>query len=46
VPVTVAYQLTDLGLSLQDVMRRIIEWAEANMDEVLASRDEYDTRVA
>ncbi|HSZ49828.1 MAG TPA: helix-turn-helix domain-containing protein [Streptosporangiaceae bacterium] len=46
VPVTVAYQLTDLGLSLQDVMRRIKEWAEANMDEVLASRDEYDTRVA
>ncbi len=46
VPVTVAYQLTDLGLSLQDVMRRIKEWAEANMDEVLANRDEYDTRVA
>ena len=46
VPVTVAYQLTDLGLSLQDVMRRFKEWAEANMDEVLANRDEYDTRVA
>src|SRR5580693_9117719 len=46
VPVTVSYELTDLGLSLHQLMRRIKEWAEANMDEVLASRDEYDTRVA
>ncbi len=46
VPVTVTYELTDLGLSLQDMMRGIKEWAETHMDEVLASRDEYDTRVA
>ena len=46
VPVTVAYELTDLGLSLHHVMRGIKEWAEAHMDEVHANREEYDTRVA
>jgi len=45
VPVTVTYELTDLGLSLQRVMRGIKEWAETHMDEVLANREEYDTRV-
>ena len=44
VPVTVTYELTALGRSLQQVMRGIKEWAEANMDEVLNSREEYDTR--
>ena len=43
VPVTVTYELTDLGYSLQDVMRGIKEWAEARMDEVLANRAEHDT---
>jgi DNA-binding HxlR family transcriptional regulator len=46
VPVTVTYEPTDLGLSLHHVMRGIKEWAEAHMDEVLANREEYDTRVA
>jgi DNA-binding HxlR family transcriptional regulator len=46
VPVTVTYELTDLGLSLQHVMRGIKVWAEAHMDEVLANREEYNTRVA
>ena len=46
VPVTVTYELTDLGISLQHVMYGIKEWAEAHMDEVLANRDNYDTRVA
>lgn len=46
VPVTVTYELTDLGRSLHEVMRHIKEWAEAHMDEVLANRTEYDTRVA
>jgi DNA-binding HxlR family transcriptional regulator len=46
VPVTVSYELTDLGLSLQHVMGGIKVWAEAHMDEVLANREEYDTRVA
>jgi DNA-binding HxlR family transcriptional regulator len=42
VPVTVTYALTDLGSSLQHVMRGIKEWAEAHMDEVLANRETYD----
>jgi DNA-binding HxlR family transcriptional regulator len=46
VPVTVTYELTGLGLSLQHVMRGIKQWAETHMNEVLANRDEYDTRVA
>jgi DNA-binding HxlR family transcriptional regulator len=46
VPVTVTYELTGLGLSLQHVMRGIKDWAETHMDEVLASRDDYDTRIA
>lgn len=43
VPVTVTYELTDLGASLQDLMRGVKAWAEAHMDEVLAHRAEYDT---
>ena len=46
VPVTVSYELTDLGLSLHHVMRAIVEWAEAHMDQVLGSRKEYDARLA
>ncbi|SCL23057.1 transcriptional regulator, HxlR family [Micromonospora rhizosphaerae] len=46
VPVTVTYELTDLGLSLHHLMRGIKEWAEAHMDEVHANREQYDTRVA
>ena len=46
VPVTVTYELTDLGLSLQDVMQGIKVWAEGHMDEVLANREKYDTSVA
>jgi DNA-binding HxlR family transcriptional regulator len=46
VPVTVTYELTDLGLSLQNLMQGIKAWAESHMDDVLANRDEYDTRVA
>ncbi len=43
VPVTVTYELTDLGLSLQNLMWDLKRWAEAHMDAVLANRDEYDT---
>ena len=46
VPVTVTYELTDLGRSLQHLMRGIKAWAEAHMDEVRANREEYDTRIA
>jgi DNA-binding HxlR family transcriptional regulator len=46
VPVTVTYELTDLGLSLHDVMRGIKAWAEGHMDEVVANRGRYDTRLS
>lgn len=45
VPVTVTYELTDLGLSLREAVRVIKEWAESNMDDVLAERAAYDDRV-
>lgn len=46
VPVTVSYELTDLGLSLYEMMRGLTAWAEVHMDEVLANRETYDTRGA
>lgn len=46
VPVTVRYELTNLGLSLYQLMCGVKEWAEAHMHEVLANRDDYDTRTA
>jgi DNA-binding HxlR family transcriptional regulator len=42
VPVTVTYELTELGLSLHEIMRGIKMWAEAHMDEVQANREEFD----
>jgi DNA-binding HxlR family transcriptional regulator len=44
VPVTVTYELTDLGLSLHQMMRSLKTWAETHMDDVLANREAYDTR--
>jgi DNA-binding HxlR family transcriptional regulator len=44
VPVTVSYELTDLGLSLHQMVRGIKTWAQDNMDDVLANRTAYDTR--
>jgi DNA-binding HxlR family transcriptional regulator len=44
VPVTVTYELTDLGLSLHQMMRGLKAWAEKHMDDVLANRATYDTR--
>jgi DNA-binding HxlR family transcriptional regulator len=46
VPVTVTYELTDLGSSLHHVVHGIKVWAEAHMDEVLVNRENYDDRVA
>jgi DNA-binding HxlR family transcriptional regulator len=46
VPVTVTYELTELGISLQQMMRGIKLWAETHMGEVLAHREEYDARTA
>ncbi|MGV9533701.1 winged helix-turn-helix transcriptional regulator [Streptosporangium sandarakinum] len=45
VPVTVSYELTELGLSLHETMRGVKAWAEVHMDDVLANRETYDTRV-
>lgn len=44
VPVTVSYELTELGLSLHQAIRAIKAWAEAHMDEVLLNREAYDAR--
>lgn len=46
VPVTVSYELTDLGLSLHETMRALKDWAESHMDHVLAERATYDARLA
>jgi DNA-binding HxlR family transcriptional regulator len=42
VPVTVTYELTDLGLSLHQTVRAMRAWAEAHMDDVLAYRAAHD----
>ncbi|MCR5979694.1 transcriptional regulator [Gordonia jinghuaiqii] len=44
VPVTVTYELTELGLSLHEVMRIMKAWAESHMDEVLENRARHDAR--
>jgi DNA-binding HxlR family transcriptional regulator len=46
VPITVTYALTDLGLSLHQLMCDVKAWAEDHMDEVLANRLTYDRRTA
>ncbi|MFI1463072.1 winged helix-turn-helix transcriptional regulator [Nocardia carnea] len=43
VPVTVTYELTDLGLSLHEVIRGIKVWAQAHMDEVQDHRTRFDS---
>ncbi|MBM6403815.1 helix-turn-helix transcriptional regulator [Phycicoccus sp. CSK15P-2] len=44
VPVTVSYELTDLGLSLHELTRGLRSWAQANMDEVVEHRAGHDAR--
>jgi DNA-binding HxlR family transcriptional regulator len=46
VPVTVRYELTELGLSLHRMMRGLKLWAETHMDDVSANRAAHDTRQA
>lgn len=46
VPVTVSYELTDLGLSLHHTARGLRTWAQANMGEILANRESHDARSA
>ena len=42
VPVTVTYELTDLGSSLHDVTRGLRSWAQEHMGEVLQNREAYE----
>lgn len=42
VPVRVDYQLTELGLSLYELLLLVKEWAEANVDAVDRAREHYD----
>jgi DNA-binding HxlR family transcriptional regulator len=42
VPVTVTYELTPLGRSLQEVMHGLKNWAESRMGAVLEARASYD----
>ena len=42
VPVTVTYELTELGRSLQEVIVGVKAWAETHMESVLAARASYD----
>ena len=44
VPVTVSYELTELGFSLHILLRGFKGWAEQNMDQVFAERAVYDAR--
>jgi DNA-binding HxlR family transcriptional regulator len=46
VPVTVTYELTDLGVSLHRMIRTIKGWAETHMDDVLANRAMHDSSLA
>ncbi len=42
VPVTVSYELTDLGLSLHHMTRGLRSWAQTHMTEVIDNRESYD----
>ncbi|MFE4635886.1 winged helix-turn-helix transcriptional regulator [Streptomyces sp. NPDC056773] len=46
VPVTVTYELTELGVSLNRVMAGLKDWAEAHMADVLAHREEHQRSAA
>ncbi|GAB3632417.1 helix-turn-helix domain-containing protein [Microbacterium shaanxiense] len=46
VPVTVSYELTELGLSLHRTMRQLKLWAEAHRDDVAAHQADFDDRQA
>ncbi|MBH5338213.1 helix-turn-helix transcriptional regulator [Streptomyces pactum] len=46
VPVTVTYELTDLGLSLHHLTRGLRQWAQTHMEQVLAHRESHDARAS
>lgn len=45
VPVTVEYELTPLGRSLNIAINPIVDWAVANMARVLKARDSFEKRL-
>ncbi|MGC9442074.1 winged helix-turn-helix transcriptional regulator [Streptomyces sp. WG5] len=46
VPVTVTYELTDLGLSLHHLTRGLRQWAQTHMDQVITHRESHDARAS
>jgi len=42
VPVTVTYELTELGLSLHQTVRQLKLWSESHRDEVAEHQAQYD----
>ncbi len=46
VPPRVEYALTPLGATLRQVVRNLVAWSEAHLDEVDAARATYDGRRA
>ncbi|WP_228989615.1 helix-turn-helix domain-containing protein [Streptomyces sp. DH8] len=46
VPVTVTYELTDLGHSLHHLTRDLRQWAQTHMDAVLTHRESYHARTS
>nr|WP_205615885.1 helix-turn-helix domain-containing protein [Streptomyces harenosi] len=46
VPVTVTYELTDLGLSLHHLTRGLRQWAQTHMEQVLAHRENHDAKAS
>jgi DNA-binding HxlR family transcriptional regulator len=44
VPPRVEYELTDLGRSLADALRKLDSWVEAHIAEVEVAREEFDKR--
>ena len=47
VPVTVEYSITPLGKTLAEKLATVTQWAEQNIEQVLAAQERYDsTRAA
>jgi DNA-binding HxlR family transcriptional regulator len=44
IPPKVEYRLTPLGQSLEDTVAVVRRWAYTHMDEISASREDYDQR--
>jgi DNA-binding HxlR family transcriptional regulator len=44
VPPRVEYELTELGRSLSDLMRKLDGWAEANLAEVMKARAAFEAQ--